>query len=692
MLDAIKKLAPGIGLIILAAALLLLLDRNHRNASSNAPGEPQLKRIAILQNASAAVLEDGVAGNIAGLADAGFIHDKTAEIRVFKAEGDIAMLSQMASAIVSDYDMVLTVSTPGLQAVARQNLKTKIPHVFSLVTDPYGAGVGISASNHTDHPPYLAGIGTMQPVKELFDLVKQLHPGAKRVGIVWNPSEANSETQVKIARQVCPAMGFELLEANAPTSTDVAIGAQSLISRGIDMIWVNGDSTVISSIEAVVTAARGGNIPVVSNIPGLEKKGVLLNIGANYFEVGHKAGAIAGEILNGKNPATISIDDYMPKIVTVNTTALVGLKDNAWKVPEAIEKSATIVVSATGTVDRTVKRAAVPPTGKGEKPTTQATSKPAEISVLEEARAMPYAPMSKTWTIYLISYADTPPVEEALHGFKDALKAARLEEDKDYKLVVMNAQLDVATLGSMMDAARSANADIVVPFCTPALQSAIRKFDRTPIVFSVVANPFVCGAGASPTDHKPNVTGISAASAMTEMAEILRSTFPKAKKVGTIFTPAESNSVYYREIWGKALKDVGLELVASPVERPTDVSEAAAALCRQDIDVLGQISDNMTASSFSAISKSADKSRIPVVGFVSEQVKQGALISLARDYYEMGAETAVVMIKVMRGADIAKIPIVPMRKTKLVVNPDKAAALGYKLPESLVRKADEVVR
>ena len=690
MLDAIKKLAPGVVLILLAAAVLLMLDKKHRGAQT--PGEARLKRIAILQNASASILEDGVAGNIAGLAEAGFIHEKTAEIRVFKAEGDMAMLSQMAGAIVSDFDMVLTISTPGLQAVARQNLKTKVPHVFSLVTDPYGCGVGINAANHTDHPPYLAGIGTMQPVKELFEIVHQLNPGAKRIGIVWNPAEANSEAQVKIARKVCPEMGLELLEANAPSSTDVGMGAQSLVSRGIDMIWVNGDSTVISSVEAVVSAAKGGKIPVVSNIPGLEKKGVLLSIGANYFEVGHKAGAMAGEILNGKSPATIAIENYMPKILTLNTTGLGDLKDTSWKVPANVEKDATVVISAAGTVDRTVKRPPPPPSGKGEKPTTQPAPEPPTKSALDELRSTPYTPLSKTWNVYLIAYADSPPVEEALRGFKDAIAAAKLVEGKDYKLTVLNSQLDMATLGSMMDAARSANADMIVPYCTPALQSALRKFDRTPIVFSVVANPVLCGAGKSLTDHKPNVTGVSSASAMKEMAALVRQTFPQAKRVGTIFTPAESNSVYYVEEWGKALKEVNLELVTVPVEKPTDITEAAAALCRKDIDVLGQISDNLTASSFSAIAKAADKARIPVVGFVSEQVKQGAVLSLARDYYEMGAETTVVMLKIMRGTDPATIPMMPMRKTKLVVNPDKAVALGFKLPDSVVRRADEVIR
>src|SRR4029077_646261 len=121
--------------------------------------------------------------------------------RRYNAEGDIATSNTIARAIVGgDDELVVTLSTPSLQALAAANRDAKRPHVFGMVSDPVASGVGISRDDPNKHPPYMVGLGTMQPVAETFKLARRLAPSLKKVGVAWNPSEANSEACTKVAR------------------------------------------------------------------------------------------------------------------------------------------------------------------------------------------------------------------------------------------------------------------------------------------------------------------------------------------------------------------------------------------------------------------------------------------------------------------------------------------------------------
>jgi ABC-type uncharacterized transport system substrate-binding protein len=115
----------------------------------------------------------------------------------------MATANAIASEVTSaDYDLILSASTASLQTIANANRFATPPrrHVFGLSSDPYGAGVGISREDHHDHPPYMTGLGSLPPVEEAFRLARALKPDLKRVGLVWNPSEANSVATTALGR------------------------------------------------------------------------------------------------------------------------------------------------------------------------------------------------------------------------------------------------------------------------------------------------------------------------------------------------------------------------------------------------------------------------------------------------------------------------------------------------------------
>jgi len=291
----VRRLSLGVTLIVGASAILLFSDRRQGE-----PDKQALPRVALLKYASRPLLDELVGGMTTGLAERNYVGDETIQLKVFDAQNDMPTAAAMAAEVTGGaYDLVLTVSTPCLRAVARANQQRGVKHVFAGVTDPFGAGVGIDRNDPLDHPPHLAGVGTFQPVESLFRLLKtEICPGLRSVGVVWNPAEACSEACTVKARQICKQLGVERVEASIDKSSDVADAANALVGRGIEAIWLGGDNTVEMAIDGLVAAGIKGRIPVFANTPDLVKHGVLVGLGANYGEVGRLAGHMAAEVLD----------------------------------------------------------------------------------------------------------------------------------------------------------------------------------------------------------------------------------------------------------------------------------------------------------------------------------------------------------------------------------------------------------
>jgi ABC-type uncharacterized transport system substrate-binding protein len=344
--DHFKRLILGIALIAGAAGILLWSDLGSR---IGAKSDSTTKRIAIVQNASQPIMEDGYAGIIESLKTRGYTDGQNISIKRFNAEQDIGTANSIAKEVTSgSYDMIISMTTVSLQTIASAN-KTgrKVDHVYGFVSNPPGAGVGIDPKDLSIHPPYMAGYGTMQPIKEAFELIKKMNPSLTKLGLVWNSAEANSVSQTNFARKVAPTLGITLMEANAENSTAVSDAAASLVSRGVEAIWISGDVTVLVAADAVIDAARRGRIPVITVIPPSVKKGALLDIGGNYMMVGRAMGMRAADVLDGRRPSEFRAEFYEPQTVTLNKKALVGLKGN-WNIPADIEARASLIIDETG--------------------------------------------------------------------------------------------------------------------------------------------------------------------------------------------------------------------------------------------------------------------------------------------------------------------------------------------------------
>jgi ABC-type uncharacterized transport system substrate-binding protein len=657
---AVKRLSLGLALVVLASAALLVSDRDRRTTHA---ASGRVFRLAIVQHASTPVLDAGVQGMIEGLAGAGFRDGERLRIQTYNAQGDLAAGNAIARQVTTaEFDLVLTSSTPSMQAVANANRAGRTRHVFGLVADPFGAGLGLDRAKPLEHPRHLVGLGSFLPVGDAFELAREALPSLHTVGLAWNPAESNSEAFTRAAREACGRLGLTLVEATVDNSSAVVEAVRALTSRGAQALFVGGDNTMMSAIGSVIATARAARIPVFTIMPGAADRGTLLDVGLDFHELGRITGVLAARVLGGTDPGTLPIRDVMeevPRRLVVNALAARGLRDT-WTIPPGLAARATVLVDDTGIHERTP-----PPVAR--------------------------APLAKTWRVDLVQFNNVLDVEETEGGVLAGLREAGLVEGRDYVTTIRNAQGDMATVNGLIDAALVDKSDLIITFSTPTLQAALQRARSVPIVFTYVASPIAAGAGTSDTAHLPNVTGVYLAAAFPEMLALVRATMPAARTLGTLYVPAEVNTVFYKDRLEEDASRAGFRLIAVPVNTSSEVADAALALASKRPDAICQVPGNLTASAFPSIAQAARRARLPVFAFQTSQVRAGASIVVGRDYHDSGRQTAALAARVMRGEQPGAIPFQAVTRTRLIVNLEAARHAGLTIPPAIVARAAEVV-
>jgi putative ABC transport system substrate-binding protein len=232
---------------------------------------------------------------------------------------------------------------------------------------------------------------------------------------------------------------------------------------------------------------------------------------------------------------------------------------------------------------------------------------------------------------------------------------------------------------------------MIIPMSTQALQAAILAGRTTPIVFSAVAVPYLVGAGRSADDHLGNVTGVASTGPIRQTMALIREVLPKARRVGSLWTPSEINSEYYLDLARQSAAELGLELIAVPVTGPHAIHGLVQSLLNEKVDVLFPMSDNTINSAFDVIGRAAEENGLPLFGSFLRSVEFGACAALGFDFYDMGYKTGRIAVRVKNGESPARIPIQSMEETRLYINSEAAGKQGVSFSKSLLDRVDKVV-
>ena len=288
---------------------------------------------AIVEHPALDAVRDGVKD---ALKAAGYEEGKNLKWQYQSAQGNTGTAAQIARKFVGDKpDAIVAIATPSAQAVVAAT--KSVPVVFSAVTDPVAAKLVASWEPSKNN---VTGVSDMLALDKQMDLVKQVVPNAKRVGMVYNPGEANSVVVVKELEKLLPKLGMTLVEAAAPRSVDVSSAARSLIGK-VDVIYTNTDNNVVSAYESLVKVGQDAKIPLIASDTDSVKRGAIAALGINYRDLGEQTGRMVVRILKGEKPGDIKPELSTKMELFVNPGAA---EKQGVKLSDTLVKSAAQVI------------------------------------------------------------------------------------------------------------------------------------------------------------------------------------------------------------------------------------------------------------------------------------------------------------------------------------------------------------
>ena len=245
--------------------------------------------IGISQFAEHGSLDNCREGFLEGLKEEGIEEGKNLTVEVKNAAADQGTAKQISDGFVSDkVDLVCAIATPSAQAAYNSAMNSDIPVVYTAVTDPVAAKLakedGTPAGNVT-------GTSDELPIKAQLEMIREMLPDAKNIGILYTTSEANSVSALAKYKELAGDYGFTIVDKGIAQTADISLATDELLTE-VDCLTNLTDNTVVASLATILDKANK------------QKIGCLAAEGLDYLALGKQTGKMAAEILKGEKKAS----------------------------------------------------------------------------------------------------------------------------------------------------------------------------------------------------------------------------------------------------------------------------------------------------------------------------------------------------------------------------------------------------
>lgn len=254
------------------------------------------------------------------------------------AQGDSNTCATIANGFVSaNVDLILANATTPLQSAAAAT--TDIPILGTSITD-YATALsiddwsGVTGIN-------VSGTSDLAPLDQQAEVLQELFPDAKNVGLLYCSAEPNSQYQVDTIKAYLEDMGYKCTFYSFVDSNDIATVVTDAAADS-DVIYVPTDNTAASNAEVINNVCQPAGVPVIAGEEGICRGCGVATLSISYYDIGYKSGEMAYEILvNGADVSTMAIE-FAPTVKKEYNKELcealnITIPDGYEPVPEAAE-------------------------------------------------------------------------------------------------------------------------------------------------------------------------------------------------------------------------------------------------------------------------------------------------------------------------------------------------------------------
>ena len=295
--------------LILSAVLGASALAGCSGSEKSSTGEKTYK-VGVTQISDHPSLDNCRNGFIEGLKEEGYIEGENLDIDFQSAQDVPANASQIAQNFASTgKDLVCGIATPSAQALYTACYEKNIPVIFNAVSDPVAAKLAVSETEAMDG---ITGISDALPVEDQLKLIRAVLPEAKKIGILYTTSEANSVSTLETYKKLAPQYGFEIVESGVGQKSEIPQAADIILSK-VDCVSNMTDNAVVASLSVLLEKANAAKIPVFGSEEEQVKNGCIASAGLDYFNLGIQAGKMAARVLGGEKVSDIPYETFISR-------------------------------------------------------------------------------------------------------------------------------------------------------------------------------------------------------------------------------------------------------------------------------------------------------------------------------------------------------------------------------------------
>jgi putative ABC transport system substrate-binding protein len=285
-------------------------------------------------------------------------------------------------------------------------------------------------------------------------------------------------------------------------------------------------------------------------------------------------------------------------------------------------------------------------------------------------------------------------MESRINAFQKRLRELGYKEGQNIVVEYHYAEGNYNRLTAIATDLVRSNANVIVTWAIPVTQVVKNATNTIPIVMAGGGNPVETGLVESLAKPGGNITGL--ATIQNELTgkrlELLKEAVPKISRVAFVFNPeGQVPTQSYEPLKGIA-RSLKISLEPLEIRKPNEIDKAFAAIPKSRVDALLLESDPVFNINRANIVKLTVKNKLPAIYPERRWAEDGGMMAYGTDLIEVANRAAVFVDKILKGAKPADLPVEQPTKFELAINLKTAKQIGVTIPQSVLFRADRVIK